>query len=262
VSARARTFIAVGLAAVVVAGGVAGATLATRQHPRQPKAQPGKPSALFVSGVSSPAAGAIRGAFAAWPDDSLVRMEALGKARPRDPVVQFNLGVTRFWAGYTAEAATAWRVAKRVGRDTQYEIRSDNVLHPTFFTNGYPIFEPESNDPALVEGVLLQRQGHQHSAARVYARVARARPDDAEAQVAVAVARFDEDRLAASFSRLGPLTRRFPRSQSVRYHLGLLLAWTGQRREAVRQFTLARSLGARTRLGMEADTFLRGLGKR
>ncbi len=259
---RTRTFAAVGLAAVVVAGVVAGATLATRQHPRQPQAQPGKPSALFVNGVTSPAAAAIRRAFSAWPGDSLARMEALGKARPRDPVVEFNLGVARFWAGYTADAAVSWRAAKRVGRDTQYELRSDNLLHPTFFTNGYPIFEPESKDPALVEGVLLQRQGHQHSAARVYARVARSRPNDAEAQVAAAVARFDEDRLAASFSRLGPLTRRFPRSQSVRYHLGLLLAWTGQRREAVRQFTLARSLGPHTKLGMEADTFLRGLGKR
>ena len=37
------------------------------------------------------------------------------------------------------------------------------------------------------------------------------------------------DDLNASFSRLGPLVKTFPRSQTVRFHLGLLLAWTGQR---------------------------------
>jgi hypothetical protein len=260
-TARVRTSVAVGAAALAAAALVVGVTLATRQDPRQPKAQPGKPPALFVTGVDSPAAAEIRRAFRSWPGDSLRRLEALGRTRPRDPVVQFNLGIARFWAGYTAEAAQAWRVAKRRGRDTQYEVRADNLLHPSFFTQGYPIFVPERDDPALQEGVLLQRQGHQHSAERVYARVARARPHDAEAQVAAAVARFDEDELAASFSRLGPLVRRFPRSQSVRYHLGLLLAWTGQRQGAVAQFTRARALGPKTRLGREANAFLRGLGR-
>ena len=77
--------------------------------------------------------------------------------------------------------------------------------------------------------------------------------------MAAAVGRFDEDDLSASFSRLGPLVKRFPQSQTVRYHLGLLLAWTGQRDEAVRQFRLARSLGPRTTLGRQAATFLNGL---
>jgi hypothetical protein len=65
--------------------------------------------------------------------------------------------------------------------------------------------------------------------------------------------------LSASFSRLGPLVKRFPHSQSVRFHLGLLLAWTGQRTQAVKEFDLARSLNPRTRLGKEAATFLQGL---
>jgi hypothetical protein len=77
--------------------------------------------------------------------------------------------------------------------------------------------------------------------------------------VAAAVGRFDMDNLSASFSKLGPLVRRFPRSQSVRYHLGLLLAWTGQRDQAVAEFRLARSLGPKTRLGKEANAFLGGL---
>jgi hypothetical protein len=70
---------------------------------------------------------------------------------------------------------------------------------------------------------------------------------------------FDMDNLSASFSKLGPLVRQFPKSQSVRYHLGLLLAWTGQRDQAITEFRLARSLGPKTALGKEANTFLGGL---
>jgi len=68
------------------------------------------------------------------------------------------------------------------------------------------------------------------------------------------------DDLNASFSRLGPLVKRFPKSQTVRFHLGLLLAWTGQRTLAVKEFTAARELGATTTLGKEADAFLVRLG--
>jgi hypothetical protein len=50
--------------------------------------------------------------------------------------------------------------------------------------------------------------------------------------------------------------KRFPHSQSVRFHLGLLLAWTGQRTQAVQEFRLARSLGPATALGKQAGTFL------
>ena len=64
----------------------------------------------------------------------------------------------------------------------------------------------------------------------IYERGASSRPSDDQAQVAAAVGRFDKDNLAASFSQLGPLTQRFPKSQIVRFYLGLLLAWTGAAR--------------------------------
>jgi hypothetical protein len=107
--------------------------------------------------------------------------------------------------------------------------------------------------------MILQRAGHERSAERVFAQAALLHPRDDQAQVAAAVARFDMDDLSASFSRLGPLVRTFPRSQSVRFHLGLLLAWTGQRDKAVLEFRLARALGPTTRLGREAATFLGSL---
>ena len=59
-----------------------------------------------------------------------------------------------------------------------------------------------------------------------------------------------------AFSHLGPLVRRFPESQSVRFHLGLLLAWTGQRQQAVKEFNDAVALGPTTVLGKQAAAFL------
>ena len=244
----------VALAAAAAAAAVAGVTLATRQTPEQPQARKERPP--FVFDRRTPAEGEIKAAFHAWPKGTLERMEQLGKRRPRDPVVQFHLALARLYSGYGDDAVAALRAAKRLGRDTPYEVRADNILHPQFFGGGYPVFQPTRRNPLIERGVRLQRQWRQHSAERLYARAAKLAPNDDEAQVAAAVGRFDMDRLSASFSRLGPLTRRFPRSQSVRFHLGLLLAWTGQREAAVVQFRRVRALGPKTALGREANTFL------
>ncbi len=253
-SPRRRVVLTVALAAAAAAAAVTGITLATRQTPEQPQARKEKPP--FVFDRRTPAEGAIRSAFRAWPHGTLDRMEALGKKYPRDAVVQFHLGIARLYSGYGSDAVAALRAAKRLGRDTPYEIRADNLLHPQFFAPGYPVFQPTRRNALLERGARLQAEGRQHSAERVYARAAALAPRDDEAQVAAAVGRFDMDHLSRSFSRLGPLTRRFPRSQSVRFHLGLMLAWTGQRRAAVDQFRRARALGPRTVLGREANAFL------
>jgi hypothetical protein len=249
-----RVLVTVVVLAAAAAAAVAGITLATRDSPEQPRARKSPPP--FVFDGRSQFEAPIKAAFRAWPHGTLERMEELGKKHPRDAVVQFHLGLARLWSGYGAEAGAALRVAKRTGRDTPYEIRADNLLHPQYFGPGYPVFQPTTKNALLRRGAQLQSEGHQHSAERVYARAAREDPSNAEAQVAAAVGRFDMDDLAASFSRLGPLTRRFPRSQSVRFHLALMLAWTGQRAAAVTQFRLARSLGPRTQLGKEANAFL------
>ena len=262
-SPATRVRLLVGAAAVAAAGAVAGVVLATRHDPPQPKrrceerAQP-----LIVPGVRSDKVAAVRAAFALGGKRTVFALEAVEQRAPKDPVVQFNYGVALFCAGYLDEAGQAFRLAKRTGRDTFYEMRADEVLHPQYFApqDGlYPLFQPTRRDPLLLRGVLEQRAGHQHSAERLYLKAARLHPNDDEAQVAAAVGRFDEDNLVASFSRLGPLVKRFPHSQSVRYHLGLLLAWTGQKDEAIRQFRLARSLGPATTLGKQADVFLRSL---
>jgi Flp pilus assembly protein TadD len=253
----------VGAAAVASAGVVAGVVLATRQDPSQPKAQCASGAQpLLVPGVATTHATEVRNAIAKPAKKAALALEPLAQSNPKDPAVQFNYGVALFCAGFLNEASQAFRVAKTVGRNTFYEMRADEILHPQYFSpqDGlYPLFQPIRSDPLLLQGVLQQRQGHQHSAERLYRQAARARPNDDEARVAAAVGLFDEDNLSASFSRLGPLVRRFPASQSVRYHLGLLLAWTGQRDQAITEFRLARSLGAGTSLGKQAEAFLRGL---
>jgi Flp pilus assembly protein TadD len=263
VSAAARVRVIAGLAAILAAGAVTGVVLATRQTPAQPTRQcDARPKPLIVPGVRSGEVSAVRAALRLPPKEAALALAPVAQRAPKDAVVQFNRGIVLFCAGYLSEAEQAFRAAKSGGRDTYYEMRADQILHPQYFSpqDGlYPVFEQLGNDKLLLQGALLQRQGHQHSAERVYARAARLRPNDDEAQVAAAVARFDEDDLSASFSRLGPLVRRFPRSQSVRYHLGLLLAWTGQRVEAERQFRQARALGPATRLGKQAHLFLAGL---
>jgi tetratricopeptide (TPR) repeat protein len=254
-SSRVELVITVVAVALAAAGAVVAITLATRDHPPSLHPQPGKPP--VPSNLPGPAGPAIRQAFLDWPHGSLDALERLGQDYPKSPVVQLYLGIGLLWQGYDREAETALEQVKKkgIGYDTPWEIAADNVLHSQFFA-GYPVFTPVRPNSLLSRGSLLQQQGHQHSAERLYLQAARRAPNDDQAQVAAAVGRFDKDKLNASFSQLGPLTRRFPRSQVVRFYLGLLLAWTAQRDAAVTQFERTVALGPNTGLGRSAQAFI------
>ncbi len=113
----------------------------------------------------------------------------------------------------------------------------------------------------LYYGVALQRLGKQRSAERVYAEAARRAPQDAEARVAAAVGLFDKAEPARAFSRLGPLTRTFPKAATVRFHLGLLLLWSGEVKQARRQLELVRTLQPGSPLAAAATEYLNVLRK-
>jgi tetratricopeptide (TPR) repeat protein len=252
----------VAVIAVVAAAVVAGVVYATRQDPAQPKARCKKGVPAGIYQVASTAnVGAVQRALAKGPKRAARALEGLAAENPTDPVVQFNYGTALYCAGFDAEAFQAFRKAKRVGRDTRYEVASDNLLHPQYFNAGYPLFQYSGRDSLLIQGQVAQRNYHQETAERLWSRAAKLHPNDADAQVAAAVGRFDMDDLSASFSRLGPLVKRFPKSQTVRFHLALLLSWTGQGTLAVTEFKAARELGATTALGKEANTFLIRLGR-
>ncbi len=261
-SPAVRVRIVAGAAAAATAAIVVGVVAATGQDPAQPTVRScGKSrKPYFVAGVPTKQAAAIRHAFSLPVRQAAFAMEPVEHAAPGDPAVQFNYGLALYCAGYLTEAVQAFTSAKTVGSNTFYEIRADAILHPQYFSQGYPIFEPSGAVDALLRrGIAEQTAGHQHSAERLYARAARLHPNDDQAQVAAAVGRFDESNLPASFSRLGPLVKRFPNSVSVRYHLGLLLAWTGQGAQAVVEFREAKRLGPHTELGREANAFVKRL---
>ena len=162
------------------------------------------------------------------------RWRTLGLEYPRDPVVQLYRGIALLWAGYGSDAVAPLEKAKKLGRDTPWEVAADNLLHPstspTTRRSGRSA-APEPAARAAGRGSRPRGTGTPPSSSSSGPRDSD--PNDDQAQVAAAVGRFDKGDLSASFSRLGPLTRRFPRSQSVRYYLGLLLAWTGQRDPAL-----------------------------
>jgi Tfp pilus assembly protein PilF len=73
------------------------------------------------------------------------------------------------------------------------------------------------------------------------------------------VLRFDKERPADAFKELGPLTRRFPRSATVRFHLGLMLIWLQQLKQARIELTQAVQYAPRSPLADQARRLLEGL---
>jgi tetratricopeptide (TPR) repeat protein len=219
----------------------------------------------------------------------LAKLEQLALERRDDSLVYLHLGFARLWAGRTAEATTAWREAAQAQPDSASAQRADTALHPNF-PPGQPFFVPSFPPPAgldelsppaqlaalardarqpdvhakLLYGLALQRLGHRLSAQQQYDAAARLAPRDPEALVAAAVARFDKSRPAEAFSRLGPLTRRFPKAATVRFHLGVLLLWLarsqpGSVEEGKRQLRLAQA-DSGSRLARQATMLLARLG--
>jgi len=267
---RASVYVAVAVAALVAAGIVVGLTLDTRTTPHQPQAASGKPP--VPQGLTGKVGRRIETAFRDWPHGSISTMQQLGlryaggktpKERRQSAIVQYYRGVALLWAGYPADAQTALEKAKSLGRDTIIQGRADNLLHPEYFQPGqgppYPVFVPTRPNKLLSRGSLLQQQGRQVSAERLYARAARQQPGNVEALVAKAVGLFDEDNPTPAFAQLGPLTGRFPKSQVVRYYLAYLLVWTAQGQQAVAQFKKTVELGPGTQLGKAAIKILEGV---
>ncbi len=267
---RTSVYLAVAAAALVVAGVVVGLTLDTRTTPHQPQAATGKPP--VPQGLSGKLGEQIETAFRDWPHGSISTMQRLGLqysggttpgAREKSAIVQYYRGVALLWAGYPSDAQSALEKAKKLGRNTIIQGRADNLLHPEFFqpTDGppYPVFIPSQRNTLLERGSRLQQQGRQVSAERVFAKAAKRQPGNVEALVAKAVGLFDEDNLNPSFSNLGPLSARFPKSQLVHYYLGYLLAWTAQGQQAIDQFEKTVKLGPKTEIGKAATKFLAGI---
>lgn len=211
--------------------------------------------------------------LADWPR-SFGGLRTVAQDQPRSSFVQLEYGLALFWRGDGGEAQTAWQVARRAQRDTSYALRAEDLLHPNF-PRGLPQFVPSfpsppalaklsppkqlaylrahatDDDGHLLYGVAFQRLGRQLSALDQYRQVG-----GVEGQVAVAVGLFDKANPSKTFSRLGPLAQRYPKNQSVRFHLGLCLLWLGSVDKAKQELRLAHAAGPKTTLGIEAQRFL------
>lgn len=313
-SPRARVFALVALAAVVASGVVVIGVLATRSNVPAPKLRAGRPPLALDFGLRTDAEARVleraqtlynRGrprqaaaifsrqrsleahvgaALAAWPDDSVRRLQALDADHPRSALVALHLGLALYWSHRDAEAASAWRDATTVQPDTPYAVRASDFLHPRF-APGLPVFVPSFPTPVRIRtlaperqlatlarlaahggerarilyGVALQRLGRPRSAEAQFGAAARVAPNDPEALAAAAVGRFDKGDPSRAFGRLGPLTRRFPHAQTVRFHLGLLLLWMAQVQQARAELRLARAESPESLLGREASAYLSAL---
>ena len=226
----------------------------------------------------------VGAALAGPSEDRLPGVRTIASAYPRRAVARLHLGYALFCSGRPADARREWRAAKRVEPDSAAAVRADDRLHPQY-APGLPTFVPGFEYPRslarlmpaaqlarlareardrdvrakLLYGVALQRLQRPLSARRVYAQAAALAPRSVEAQVAAAVGRFDKDRPAEAFSRLGPLARRFPRAPTVRFHLGLLLLWIGDVEEGKRQLARAARQAPSSPLSRVATRFLRRL---
>jgi tetratricopeptide (TPR) repeat protein len=223
----------------------------------------------------------VGAALAAWPNGTVTRLERLADRHRANALVLLHLGLVQVASGLTSAARAAWRQALARDPDTQPAVQAESLLYPSF-APGRPPFVPSVALPAsvarlspprqfaalarvartgaargkLLYGSALQRLGRPLSAEREFAAAARIAPSDAEAQTAAAVGLFSKAKPALAFSHLGPLAARFPRSQTVRFHLGELLIWIGQLDKARQELQMAYAEGQNTPLGKTAQAFL------
>lgn len=223
----------------------------------------------------------VGAAVAAWPNGTVTRLDELAARHPSSGVVLLHLGLAQVASGNADAADSAWRKALARNPDSETAVQAESLLHPRF-APGRPPFVPSFGVPAevarlspvgqlaaleraargrdvrakLLYGSALQRLGRPVSAERQFTAAASLAPGDPEAQTAAAVGLFSKAKPELAFSRLGPLAPRFPRSQSVRFHLGELLLWIGQLDKARQELRLARREGPSTPLGRTAAEFL------
>ena len=224
---------------------------------------------------------AVGAAIASWPDGTIGRLRNLVAAHPESALVHLHLGLALYADGQQDEAKTEWSKAAEVEPDSQSAVRAGDLLHPemapglpSFFTTveppkdlaGKPAQEQldaleraarsGGADDWILYGTALQRVGRPLSARAAFDRALELEPESLEAKVAAAVGRFDKDDPSAAFSRLGPLAGDNPDSALVRFHLGVLLLWIRDVKDARTQLEKAAATMPESLYSREAKSLL------
>ena len=264
-SPRVKVAVVVAAAATATAGTAVGVTLATRTHVSKTT----QPAPRFFADPTAPStvASDVRDALKAWPSGTVRRLRIVAAQHPANALVRFELGLALAFGGQDAAARQAFRDAERVEPDSPSAVRAEDALHPDA-PPGKPPFVATFTRPRgptetlLARGIALQAALRPVSAERFFAAAAARDPTNAEAQVATAVGRYDKDHPERAFSQLGPLVRRFPHAQTVRFHLGLLLLYLRDFPQARKELRLAVAEGPRTPLAVQARVLLNASRKR
>ena len=202
----------------------------------------------------------------------------LAVANPSSGAVLFHLGLARYWDGDEDGAFAAWRTTRTRAIPTRRTVRPPTCS----FAASRPVSRPSSRASArisitrlgpaeqlaaLAQNARGRRPGHtalrtRASAARPAdlgpAAVRARRPARAPKPRSARRGRgeqFDKEHPERAFSRLGPLSRRYPRAATVRFHLGVLLLWLSQVEPARRQLQMA-AKATKSPLAREAKRLL------
>ncbi len=211
----------------------------------------------------------IGSAFAAWHKNGLAPLQSIAAAHPASSVALLHLGIADYWAGHNADAVALWEKTAKIGADSPYGVRAEDLLHPGTKSArtlpGLPYLVLDFGAPPairelppaqrlaalaraaatpdahakLLYGSALWALERPLSAERQLEAAAKLAPHDPLARTAAAVGAFTKANPVKAFSRLGPLTAVFPHAAVVRFHLGLLLLWNGEHGKAVAQLRLA-----------------------
>jgi predicted Zn-dependent protease len=227
----------------------------------------------------------IGAAFSTWPRGGLDTLKSLVASNPKSALAELHLGYAYLWAGRNADAVTAMQKTVKLEPDSMPAVYASDILHPSF-APGLPYIvtdlqpaagvttlpagrelaalaraasRPDAN-AKIVYGVALWHLDRPLSAERQFTAAASLAPGDPMAQTAAAVGAFTKARPVLAFSRLGPLTGRFPKAAVVRFHLGVLLLWSGELAKARKQLGLAVAYGPKTAYGQGAKKLLSALG--
>lgn len=194
---------------------------------------------------------AVAGFPRASADATLAQLRSLGS----QPVVRLYEGLVELWAGRCQAAQAALTQVRASDMWGFYGTIADNTLHPGQ-RSGYPLYLPPPGTPtgsvqhlaALVRrhpgqagpwlGLAYADQVRDRRAALAAARRAEAVAGGvAQPRVAAAVLGYDKNDPAASIGALGTLLQQAPADQlEIRFHLGLLLYWFGDRTDAAAQW--------------------------
>src|SRR2546425_8999181 len=127
-SARARVWIVVGLAALAAAGTVVGVTLATRSDVQR---HASKPPPFASDPTARPeVARQVREALKAWPAGTARRLRILAAHYPHSALVQLELGLALALSGQQTDATQAWRAGESAQPESPAAVRGHDLPHP------------------------------------------------------------------------------------------------------------------------------------